>query len=275
MSKHVTFLGCGTMGRAILGGLLADPGRGEWTFEATVRHEASATRLAAEVPVPVGIDSVAAAERATIVIVGVKPQNVRELLTSPGMREALAGKLLISVCAGVTTAQLARLAPEARVLRAMPNTPALIGEGMTTLAPGPGATSADLADAERVFGAVGRVRVLDEKHLDVVTSLSGSGPAFVCVMLEAMADGAVMMGLPRDVAIELAAQTLQGTARMVLETGVHPAALRDRVTTPAGCTIAGLFRMEEGRVRSTLARTIQEAAQVAAGLGSDDENPGC
>ncbi len=275
MSKHVTFLGCGTMGRAILGGLLADPGRGEWTFEATVRHAASAARLASEVPVPVGIDSVVAAERATIVIVGVKPQNVRELLTAPGMREALAGKLLISVCAGVTTAQLARLAPEARVLRAMPNTPALIGEGMTTLAPGPGATSADLADAERVFGAVGRVRVLDEKHLDVVTSLSGSGPAFVCVMLEAMADGAVMMGLPRDVAIELAAQTLQGTARMVLETGVHPAALRDRVTTPAGCTIAGLFRMEEGRVRSTLARTIQEAAQVAAGLGSDDENPGC
>ena len=113
------------------------------------------------------------------------------------------------------------------------------------------------------------MRELDEKHLDVVTSLSGSGPAFACVVLEALADGGVMMGLPRDVAVELAAQTMQGAARLVLETGEHPAALKDAVTTPAGCTIAGLLTMEDGRIRSTLARTIQEAARVASGLGED------
>ncbi len=114
---------------------------------------------------------------------------------------------------------------------------------------------------------MGRVRVLDEKHLDAVTGLSGSGPAFACVILEAMADGGVRMGLPRDVAIELAAQTFQGAARLVLQTGRHPAALKDEVTTPAGCTIAGLLTMEDGRIRSILARTIEEASLVASGLG--------
>lgn len=259
------------MGRAVLGGLLKRGEADGWTFEATVRHADTAERLRAEVPIPVGLDNVVATQRAQVVILGVKPQNVAEVLAAPGMSEALSGKLLISICAGVTLAQMQKRAPLARTLRAMPNTPALIGEGMTALSPGASATQEDLAVARRIFSSVGRCRVLDEKHLDVVTSLSGSGPAFVCVMLEAMADGAVMMGMPRDVAIELAAQTLQGTARMVLETGVHPAALRDRVTTPGGCTIAGLFRMEEGRVRSTLARTIQEAAQVASGLGTTSE----
>lgn len=115
--------------------------------------------------------------------------------------------------------------------------------------------------------SVGRVRVLEEKHFDAATGLSGSGPAFACVILEALADGGVRMGLPRDVAVELAAQTLKGAAAMVLETGLHPAALKDQVTTPAGCTIAGLLIMEDGRIRSTLARTIEEAARVASTLG--------
>lgn len=269
MSIHLAFLGCGTMGRAIVGGLLQ--GDHDWSFEATVRHPDSAARLAAELPIPVGTSNLEAARRAQVAILGVKPQNVPEVLGAPGLAEALADKTLISVCAGVTLARLQALLPRTRLLRAMPNTPALIREGMTVISAGATATEDDLVIARRIFGAVGRCRVLDEKHLDVVTGLSGSGPAFVCVILEAMADGGVMMGLPRDVAIELASQTLAGTARMVIETGVHPAALRDRVTTPAGCTIAGLFRMEEGRVRSTLARTIQEAAQVAASLGPCDD----
>ncbi|MEQ1506690.1 MAG: pyrroline-5-carboxylate reductase, partial [Myxococcota bacterium] len=189
------------------------------------------------------------------------------VLGAPGVAEALAGKLLISICAGVSTARLAALAPDAAVIRAMPNTPCTIGEGMTVLSPGPRATAAHLDAATRMFGAVGRVRVLDEKHLDAVTGLSGSGPAFACVILEALADGGVRMGLPRDVAIELAAQSFQGAARMVLVTGKHPAALKDEVTTPAGCTIAGLLTMEDGKIRSVLARTIEEATRVASGLG--------
>ncbi len=149
----------------------------------------------------------------------------------------------------------------------MPNTPCLIGEGMTVVAPGPRAHDAHLDFAVRVFSAVGRCRVLEEKHLDAVTGLSGSGPAFACVILEALADGGVRMGLPRDVAVELAAQTFQGAARLVLQTGRHPAALKDEVTTPAGCTIAGLLTMEDGKIRSVLARTIEEATRTAARLG--------
>lgn len=259
-------IGCGTMGTAVVQGLRAAGAPG-LAFLPTVRHAETADRLSSELGLPVGIDNVAAAAAADLVLLGTKPQAVAEALTAPGMAEALAGKLLMSLCAGITTAQLAAWAPGTRVIRAMPNTPALIREGMTVISPGAGVTPDDLAVAKSIFGAVGRVRVLDEKHLDAVTGLSGSGPAFACVILESLADGGVMMGLPRDVAIELAAQTMQGAARLVLQTGEHPAALRDSVTTPAGCTIAGLFVMEDGRVRSTMARTVQEAAQVASGLG--------
>jgi pyrroline-5-carboxylate reductase len=255
------------MGRAVVGGLLAS-GEGEgWSFGATTHSAESAARLAAELPMETSLDNIAEATRADVVILGVKPQMASSVFAVPGMADAVRGKMLISLCAGVRIAQLEAWAPGARVVRAMPNTPALIREGMTVLSPGSTATAEDLALAKRMFQSVGRCRVLEEKHMDAVTGLSGSGPAFACVILEALADGGVMMGLPRDVAIELAAQTMQGAARLVLQTGEHPAALRDRVTTPAGCTIAGLFRMEEGRVRSTLARTVQEAAEVAAGLG--------
>lgn len=267
MSLHLSVIGCGTMGRAVVGGLLAS-GEGEgWTFGATTHSPESAARLAAELPMETSLDNTAEALRADVIILGVKPQMAASVFAVPGMAEAVSGKMLISLCAGVRIAQLEAWAPGARIVRAMPNTPALIREGMTVLSPGSTATADDLALAKRMFLSVGRCRVLEEKHMDAVTGLSGSGPAFACVILEALADGGVMMGLPRDVAIELAAQTMQGAARLVLQTGEHPAALRDRVTTPAGCTIAGLFRMEEGRVRSTLARTVQEAAEVAAGLG--------
>jgi pyrroline-5-carboxylate reductase len=269
MSINLTVLGCGTMGRAILGGLLASGLAESWTLCGTVRHGRSADRLRAALPITVSLDNAESSRRADVVLLGVKPQSIGSLLGQPAMVEALADTLVISICAGVTLSRLEALLPNSRVVRAMPNTPALIGEGMSVLSPGVRVTEADLALARSIFESVGRCRVLDEKHMDAVTGLSGSGPAFACVILESLADGGVMMGLPRDVAIELAAQTLQGAARLVLETNEHPAALRDRVTTPAGCTIAGLFMMEEGRIRSTLARTVQEAAQVAASLGKE------
>jgi pyrroline-5-carboxylate reductase len=261
----LAIIGCGTMGRAIVQGL----GRsdGGWTVSATVRHAESAARLAAELGIEAGTDNVAALVGADVVLLGVKPQGAAEVFADPAFVAAVQGKLVISICAGVTLKQLVGWAPGLHAVRAMPNTPALIGEGMSVVSPGPGVTADELAVARRIFEAVGRCRVLDEKHLDAVTGLSGSGPAFVCVVLESLADGGVMMGLPRDVAVELAAQMMQGAARLVLQTGAHPAALRDSVTTPAGCTIAGLFVMEDGKIRSTLARTVQEAAQVAAGLG--------
>ncbi|HCP45257.1 MAG TPA: pyrroline-5-carboxylate reductase, partial [Deltaproteobacteria bacterium] len=174
----------------------------------------------------------------------------------------------VSIAAGVSTADLEEAGGEAlRVVRAMPNTPCLVQEGMTVVCGGSRSSVDDLSTAESLFRPLGRVRRLDEEHMDAVTGLSGSGPAFLYVIIEALSEGGVMTGLPRDVATEMAAQTVRGAASMVLETGRHPAALKDDVTTPAGCTISALLSLEDGRLRSVLARGVQEAARAAAGLG--------
>jgi pyrroline-5-carboxylate reductase len=263
--RTVGILGAGTLGRAIAEGLLASGFPAEH-LAVTVRSPARAAELR-QAGLTVCPDNVALIEASAVVVVCVKPQSLADVLGAPGVAEAARGRVLVSVAAGVRLARLCALVPDASIIRAMPNTPLVIREGMTVLAPAAGVSPEDVGVVERLFGAVGRVRVLDERHLDAVTGLSGSGPAFAFVMLESLADGGVMMGLPRAVAIELAAQTMLGAARLVLERGEHPAALKDQVTTPAGCTIAGLLTMEDGRIRSTLARTIQEATRVASGLG--------
>lgn len=259
----VVVIGCGTMGQAMVGGLHDAPGID--VVAVTTRRPERAAALTAKLGVEALTDNLAAVLRADVVVLAVKPQAAEEILRP--VADQLTGRLLVSICAGVTTKQLHSWAPGADIVRAMPNTPCQIRQGMTVLAAGPGADPADLALCVEMFSTLGRVLQLEEKHFDVVTALSGSGPAFACVVLESLADGGVRMGLPRDVAVELAAQTMQGAARMVLETGRHPAALKDEVTTPAGCTIAGLLTMEDGRIRSILARTIEEAAKVASGLG--------
>lgn len=268
-SGLLAVIGCGTMGGAILAGLLKS---GQFLPEqvlATVKPDDARPSVEREFGVEVLTDNVEACRRATIVVVALKPHHMHAILDTPAMREVLRGKLLLSVAAGVRLNQLAQWLPETALIRAMPNTPCLVGAGMTVIAPGPRATPEHMDVARRVFSCVGRVVTLDDKHMDAVTSLNGSGPAFVYVVLEALADGGVMMGLPRDVALEIAAQVTLGAARMVLETGAHPAALKDQVTTPAGSTIAGLLTMEDGRIRSVLARAIQEAATVASTLGRD------
>lgn len=263
-------VGCGTMGEAILGGLLRAGKVEPEQVMLTSRREDEAARLQQVHGVTAVTDNRAACAQGTVALVALKPQRMGQVLDDDDMREALAGKLVISIAAGVRTATLQRWLPQSEVIRAMPNTPCLIGEGMTVLAAGPGVGPQQLAYARGIFEAVGRVIELEDKHMDAVTSLNGSGPAFAYVILEAFADGGVMMGLPRNVALQIAAQVLQGSARMVLDTGSHPAALKDQVTTPAGSTIAGLLTMEDGRIRSVLARAIQEATRVAGGLGGLD-----
>lgn len=267
MSKTLTILGCGTMGRAVLGGLVASRFAEDWNIRVTDLYQETVTRLMEEFPVEGSTDNAVAVRGADVVLLATKPHVALKVIGDLG--SALDGCLLISVCAGVTLSQLARLAPGARCVRAMPNTPALIREGMTILSLDPKATEEDATLAEAIFSAVGRVRVLPESNIDACTGLAGSGPAFVFTMLDAMADGGVKMGLKRDVATELAAQTMLGAARLVLESGEHPAVLRDRVTTPAGCTIAGLFRLEEGALRSTIGQAVAEAARVAGTLGDE------
>lgn len=260
------------MGEAIVAGVLRAGWLARESVVVTARRSTVAEQLASDLGVAATTDNLTACRDAKVVLVSLKPQRYAELLDTSAMRKALAGKLVISIAAGITLDKLAGWLPETALVRAMPNTPSLIGEGMTVLcrlrAGMPNhADDEQLELARQIFSSVGKCLEVEPKLMDAVTGLNGSGPAFVYVMLEAMADGGVMMGLPRDVAVQIAAQVFRGAAGMVLDTKLHPAALKDQVTTPAGCTIAGILTMEDGRIRSVLARTVQEAAKVASGLG--------
>ena len=173
----------------------------------------------------------------------------------------------LSVVASVGTALIeSKLRGPVPVVRAMPNTPALIRRGMTAIAPGSHAREEHLVLARGVFDAVGRSVIVDEKHMDAITGLSASGPAFIYIVIESLAEGGVKVGLPRELATELAAQTVLGSGAMVLETGQHPALLKDQVTTPAGCTIDGILELEEGGLRVTLIKSVVKAAERARQL---------
>ncbi|KAF3913613.1 hypothetical protein ABW21_db0200527 [Orbilia brochopaga] len=300
------FLGCGNMGVAILSGILAalatqsspsppspfpstpsTPTNLPSSFIACVKRAESAARLkkllyqSLAVPTatspsssspPVTVvagDNTRGVQLSDIIILGCKPQIVSEILAVESTRTALKGKLLISICAGVTLDQLAKqVDPSTRVIRVMPNTASRIRESMTVISCDPTVIPQEERDLVFwIFSQIGRAIFLPEKHMDASTALCGSGPAFMALVLEAMADGGVMMGLPRVEAQMMAAQTMRGTAGMVMD-GEHPAIIREKVSTPAGCTIGGLLVLEDGRLRSTLARGIQEATRVASGLGS-------
>jgi pyrroline-5-carboxylate reductase len=199
----------------------------------------------------------------------VKPADapvVLATLRNSGLRREA---LLISILAGVSTDRIeSLLGTENPVVRAMPNTPAVVGEGMTVVCAGSSASRTHVDRAERIFEGVGKCLRLEEVHFNAVTALSGSGPGYQFLIMEALADAGVRVGLPRQLALTLVAQTALGAARMVLESGRHPAALRDDVTTPAGCTIGGLLMLEDGRIRSVLARAVEEATKIAAHLGA-------
>jgi len=225
------------------------------------------SHMGAAVEICVG-KNVQAVKQSDVILLCCKPQIAHAILGEPGMQEALENKLLISILAGATISQLTQMVgPTTRVVRAMPNTPCKIREGMTVVSTLNENQSLDRSIILNIFSSIGRCRFLDEKHFDACTAVSASGPAFAAIFLEAMTDGGVMMGLPRAEALELAAQTIQGTARMALQPGAHPASIKDAVTTPGGCTIAGLLALEDGRVRSTIARAIQIAAERASELG--------
>jgi pyrroline-5-carboxylate reductase len=201
------------------------------------------------------------------VVLAVKPQVMPAVLAE--VRPAVASKhLVVSIAAGVTLKTLGQhLGESTRLVRVMPNTPCLVGASASAFSAGATATAADAELVGRLFGAVGKAFVVGEHLLDAVTGLSGSGPAFVYVMIEAMADGGVKAGLPRDVALALAAQTVLGSARMVLETGQHPAVLKDAVASPGGTTIAGLQVLERGGLRAALLDAVDAAAKRAHELG--------
>ena len=204
---------------------------------------------------------------ATVLVLAVKPDQIPSLLTE--IRSQLTDKqLLISIAAGVTLARMEAEAGEGvRLIRVMPNTPALVSASATGYALGQWAQPQDGVLAQKLFSSVGIAFAVKESLLDAVTGLSGSGPAYGYLIIEALSDGGVAAGLPREVATRLAAQTLLGSARMVLETGLHPGALKDMVTSPGGTTIEGLHELEKGKLRATLMNAVRAAAEKARRMG--------
>ncbi|NLN59765.1 MAG: pyrroline-5-carboxylate reductase [Deltaproteobacteria bacterium] len=267
LQKKMALIGAGRMGEGLLAGILS---RDLMKPEAITVFDRIADRLE-ELERTYGVrpagDSRSAPAGADIVILGVKPGDIRELLGE--IRGALGGKtLLISIAAGVSTASIEEaLEKKTRVVRAMPNMPALIGYGAAALAPGRYAEKDDIATALEIFDAVGISVVVTEDLMDAVTGLSGSGPAYGFMMIEALSDAGVLMGLSREAARKLAAQTMLGAAMLCLEGQKHPAALKDMITSPGGTTIAGLKALEEGNFRATLIRAVEAATLRSKALG--------
>jgi len=264
--KRVVVLGAGKMGGILLKALLEKGLLSRELTTATVHHEDRARSLEQKLGIPVTTDNLAAVRGADIIFICVKPQVVESVMQE--IRPNVSAKqLLISVAASVPTNQIEQaLGKDVPVVRAMPNTPCVLGCGMTALCKGQFADACHLELASALFRVVGRTVVVDEKHMDAVTGLSASGPAYIYIILESLAEAGVKVGLPRDVATLLAAQTTMGAATVVLETGDHPALLKDAVTTPAGCTIDGILELEEGKLRVTLIKAVVKAVQRAKEL---------
>jgi pyrroline-5-carboxylate reductase len=252
-NSRVAVLGAGKMGGILVKALIDKHRIPPERVRATVAHESRAHELSHKLGVTVTTDNLAAVEGADVIFVCVKPQVVQELMEQISDKVSV-DQLVISVAASVHTSQIeSALGAGAAVIRAMPNTPCVLGQGMTAICKGQYARPEHVDAATSLFNAVGRTVVVDEKHMDAVTGLSASGPA-------------VKVGLPRDIATLLAAQTTLGAATVVLETGDHPALLKDAVTTPAGCTIDGIMELEEGKLRVTLIKAVVKAAQRAKEL---------
>jgi pyrroline-5-carboxylate reductase len=263
---RVAVLGAGKMGGILLQAFLKNNLLGPEQIFATVQHAERAKALSAQFGVEITTENLAAAQQADVILLGVKPIQVPALIEE--IKPALTPKkMVLSFAASVKTKAIEDAAGcELAVIRAMPNTPAMLAAGITALCAGRFVSADQMAVAQKIFQTVGKTVVVDEKHMDAVTGLSGSGPAFLYIIIEALAEAGVNVGLPRDVATLLAAQTTLGSARMVLETGYHPALLKDAVTTPAGCTVDGILELEEGGLRVTLIKAVKRATQRAKEL---------
>lgn len=269
MSSNLTigFLGAGKMASALAKGIVQAGLAALDRILASDPLEAARTAFTNSVGAKATVSNREVAEFAEVLVVAVKPGQVEELLAEirPGFSEK---HLLISIAAGIPLSKLENgLGARARVVRVMPNTPALVGMSASAFALGKSATAEDQHLAQKLFSAVGIAYPVKESLLDAVTGLSGSGPAYVCLMIEALSDGGVAAGLPRDMATRLAAQTVMGAAKMVLETGQHPGVLKDMVTSPGGTTIEGLHELEKANVRGALISAVRAAAEKSKKLG--------
>ncbi len=264
--KKIAVIGVGKIGEALVTGLLKQGAVDRGNIAGSVGHPESAQRVQDRLGIEVQINNHQIVQEKDIILLAVKPQNMNQVI-----RE-LAGslhpdQLVITVAASITTAYIQdRLSGNIPVVRAMPNTPCVMNAGMTVLCGGLYANQEHLQIAQHIFKCVGETVFLDESLMDGVTGLSGSGPAYIYVVIESLAEAGVKLGIPREISTLLAAQTMYGAAKMVLESKAHPALLKDMVTTPAGCTIDGLLELEEGKLRVTLVKAVVKAAERAREL---------
>ncbi|HLG17731.1 MAG TPA: pyrroline-5-carboxylate reductase [Blastocatellia bacterium] len=265
-NKTLAVLGAGKLGETLIRGLLEAGVIEVRNVIVTAGHQARLDELKSRFGVAGTLSNAEAAGAADVILLAVKPQTVPLVVTEIGSH-LRPSQLLISVAASVSTAFIEKhVASGIPVIRAMPNTPCLLKKGMTGIAAGTNAGGEHLALAKFIFDSVGRTIVADEKHMDAITGLSASGPAYIYIIIESLAEAGVKVGLPRDMATELAAQTVIGAGSMVIETAEHPAKLKDMVTTPAGCTIDGILELEEGGLRVTLIKAVVKATQRAKEL---------
>ena len=266
-SKRIAFIGAGSMAEALIRGLLKAGVTVPTSIVATGRRQERLEELKQNYEVEVTLDNASAVSAADIVVLSVKPQILDRILLE--ISSSVSEKcLVISIAAGVTISDIATELPQqARVWRAMPNLPAVVDAGATAIAVGEDATEEDCQQVRAIFEAVGEVTQVDEILLDAVTGLSGSGPAYVFMIIEALSDAGVKVGLSRRQAQLLAAQTVLGSAKLLIETSEHPGVLKDRVTSPGGTAIAGLHTLEEGGLRTTLINAVVAATQRCKDLG--------
>ncbi len=267
LGKKLGIVGCGNMGEALLKGLLASGLASADEIYASAPGQERLDELSKAYGIHVERDNRAIAKNADVILFAVKPQILDGVLEqcAPHINT---DKLTISVAAGVPISAIERrLRPPARVVRAMPNVAALVGASATGISAGDHATAEDLALAEKLFRAVGKTAVVEEALLDAVTGLSGSGPAYIFLIIEALSDAGVKVGLSRHIAQDLAAQTVLGSAKLLLETKLHPGQLKDMVTSPGGTAISGLHTLEAGGLRTTLINAVEAATRRARELG--------
>jgi pyrroline-5-carboxylate reductase len=262
----VGFIGTGNMAEALIRGLLhAGVADKEQVIGSDPREERCA-EMAGRYGIRVVPDNVEVARQADILVLSVKPQVMARVLEQVG-KQIHPHALVISIAAGIPLAAIEAKLPQARVIRTMPNTPALVGAGATAIAAGGHATDDDLKAAKRIFDSVGTTVILDEAQMDAVTGLSGSGPAYIFLVIEALSDAGVKVGLSRYNALALAAQTVLGSAKLLIETKEHPGQLKDMVTSPGGTAIAGLHTLEAGGLRTTLMDAVEAATRRSRELG--------
>lgn len=260
--NKIGFIGAGNMGKAIIGGLLATKQVAASDILVSDPLKESLKAYAAQTGVTACEDNISLTKEADCIVLAVKPQVIDGVLAE--MKEEIAGKLVISIAAGVSVARLqAGLGNDCHIIRTMPNTPAMVGEGLTVLCYGEGVTEEEKTTAKQIFQSVGQVQEMEEKYLNSVIALTSSSPAYFFMMIEAMADAAVKAGLPRKASYEMAAQAMYGSAKMVLETGKHPAELKDMVCSPAGTTIEAVASLEETGFRNSLIAAMDACTKRA------------